>query len=69
MLATLALIVYAVLCLAICAGIALFVAYPARGRDLPGRLRKLSTGSARPGASRRTSQRRRAQGDEMPQRG
>ena len=65
MLATLALIVYAGLCLAICAGVALFVAYPARGRDLPGRLRRFSTSSVRPGES----QRRRAQGDEVPQRG
>lgn len=61
MLSALALIVYAVLCLAICAGVALFVAYPARGRDLPGRLRRLP--------SRRPSDRRGAHGDEVPQRG
>ena len=69
MLSALALIVYAVLCLAICAGIALFVAYPARGRDLPGRLSRFSTSSARPGESRRPSEHRRSHGDEVPQRG
>ena len=64
MLAAFALTIYALLCLAICAGVALFVAYPARGRDLPGRLLGLPARSAR--SVRRG---RRVRGEEMPQRG
>ena len=73
MLAAFALTIYALVCLAICAGVALFVAYPARGRDLPGRLLSLPARAARrlvrPRDSGATSRSRRVHGEEMPQRG
>lgn len=70
MLAAFALTIYALLCLAICAGVALFVAYPARGRDLPGRLpaRSVRRLVRRP-ASDAAPRGRRVRGEEMPQRG
>ena len=76
MLAAFALTIYALVCLVICAGVALFVAYPARGRDLPGRLLSLPARSARavrrlarPRASSAAPRGRRVRGDEVPQRG
>lgn len=74
MLATIALTAYLLLCLAICAGVALYLAYPARGRRVPERLQSIPVHAAAarrrlPTPSTHVAPGRRARGREAAQRG
>ncbi len=79
MLALVAVTGYFVFCLALCVGVALYVAFPARGRTAPGRLRRTAPGASRASEQttdartddipRRTARGRRPRGRQAPQRG